>query len=245
MVMICLVFVGTHQDDTPLDDTIGDESDDGEGNLGDSTSKSHSVVQEEGEIVKTKRMKKKQPEVLSESQLQGELNQLLAEQSVDTTSKIEQLRFQPVNKSRLFIPLCRLVSLQAVRPALKGDITDLQAHFVRKGYMEGFGAFYVSLEDDEGNSANLTPAIESTWSAHWKTRNAEFEKLLLADPVLKVFSKKMFHVWDGNHRLQAWRPIIDMHHANELKWHYTVDCIILTVKGNLVTTLTALHEINW
>jgi hypothetical protein len=39
--------------------------------------------------------------------------------------------------------------------------------------------------------------------------NAAFEKELENDEDLKVFCGKMFMVWDGNHCLQAWLPIID------------------------------------
>jgi hypothetical protein len=52
-------------------------------------------------------------------------------------------------------------------------------------------------------------------------------------------------VWDGNHRLQAWLPIINNEHQNDPSWHYAVESIILIVKGDVVGMLTALHEVNW
>jgi len=38
---------------------------------------------------------------------------------------------------------------------------------------------------------------------------------LKEDDVLNKFVGKMFWVWDGNHRLQAWSFIIDKHHSEE------------------------------
>jgi hypothetical protein len=55
----------------------------------------------------------------------------------------------------------------------------------------------------------------------------------------------MFHVWDDNHRIQAWMPIINNDHLDDISWHYTVKSIILVVNGDVVSMLTALHEINW
>jgi hypothetical protein len=37
-------------------------------------------------------------------------------------------------------------------------------------------------------------------------------------------------VWDGNHHLQAWLPIINNEHKNDPTWHFVVESIILVVK---------------
>ena len=39
---------------------------------------------------------------------------------------------------------------------------------------------------------------------------------LKENDVLNKFVGKMFWVWDGNHRLQAWRSVIDKHHFGEV-----------------------------
>ena len=70
--------------------------------------------------------------------------------------------------------------------------------------------------------------------------NDAFEKILQTDEDLKVFSRKMFMVWDGNHRLQAWLPIINRDYTR----HYVVENIILDVKRDLATMLAVLHEVN-
>jgi hypothetical protein len=40
-------------------------------------------------------------------------------------------------------------------------------------------------------------------------------------------------------------PIINNDHLNDICWHYTVESIILVVNGDVVSMLTALHEVNW
>ena len=53
--------------------------------------------------------------------------------------------------------------------------------------MEGYGFFYVTLEDNHGYTNNVTPSVVAKWSTEWKEVNDEFEKKLLADDDLKVF----------------------------------------------------------
>lgn len=111
--------------------------------------------------------------------------------------------------------------------------------------MEGNGVFYVAVEDNEGRTFDITPHIVDSWSMHWQTVHEEFKRMLSADLVLKVFCGKMFHVWDGNHSLQAWLPIINIDHPDDIDWHYTVESNIVVVNGDVVSMLTALHEVNW
>ena len=80
------------------------------------------------------------------------------------------------------------------------------------------------------------------WSTEWKVVNEEFEKTLLADEDLKIFSNKMFMVWDGNHRLQAWMPSIEQFYIHDINWHF---CVILEPRGDVPSVIAALHEVNW
>ena len=52
-------------------------------------------------------------------------------------------------------------------------------------------------------------------------------------------------VWDGNHYLQAWLPIINNGHKNNPTWHFAVECIILVVNDDIAGMLTALPKVNW
>jgi hypothetical protein len=44
-----------------------------------------------------------------------------------------------------------------------------------------------------------------------------------------MFSGKMFMVWDGNHRLQAWLSIINDDHGQDQSWHFSMESIVLVV----------------
>ena len=54
----------------------------------------------------------------------------------------------------------------------------------------------------------------------------------------------MFWVWDGNHRLQAWRSVIDKHYSGEATWHISVDSILLNPSPDVAVLLTAMHDLN-
>jgi hypothetical protein len=185
------------------------------------------------------------PLPLSVNELELAIHGILKE-CVNTTSRLEKLRFQPRRKSKINIPLCRMVPFPVVRPFLKDDVMNLAAHFVACGYMEGNRVFYVALENNEGKTMNVIPDIMAlNWSNNWVKENVEFEEELNSDDDLRVFSGKMFMVWDGNHRLQAWLPIINNEHKNYPTWHFAVESIILVVNGDIVGILTTLHEVNW
>ena len=156
-------------------------------------------------------------ESLSERQLETEIHSILKNETVNTASRFEKLRFHPKRKSKINIPLCMMVSLPVVRLFLKNDVMNLASHFVSCGYMEGNGVFYVAIENDEGKTMEVTSAIMSTWSENWMKSNNEFEYFLKADADLRGFSNKIFFVWDGNHRLQVWLPIINKDHADDFE----------------------------
>lgn len=124
------------------------------------------------------------------------------------------------------IPLCRMISMQVVRPALANDILKLRGDFY-SGYHPGAAVFYVSVEGIDGSTIDVGPDIISTWDSHWKTVNDEFEKYLESKPKLHHLRGKMFHVWDGNHRLQAWYPYINEVHGANLSRHVCVTSWVL------------------
>ena len=183
------------------------------------------------------------PPLLTEEEVESEIHSILKKESSNTHSLLEKLIFQPKQKSRLRIPLCRMISLPIVRCSLQSDVRELASHFVQ-GYWEGRGVFYVSLEDKDGKMVDVTPATKESWSANWVLANDRFEEQLNADDDLKVFSGKMFMVWDGNHRLQAWLPIINREHAHDLDWHYAVESIVLVIKGEVASAIATLHHVN-
>ena len=140
---------------------------------------------------------------------------MLKKEQVNCYTCLEKMRLQPQSKSKISIPLCRMISLLIVQPFLKNDVLNLASHFVSCGYLEGNGVFYVSMEDNKGRTKAVTNESIATWSKNWTSVNAKFENLLQGDDDLHVFLGKMFMVWDGNHRLQAWLPIINNDHGHD------------------------------
>ncbi len=76
------------------------------------------------------------------------------------------------------------------------------------------------------------------------SENEKFESFLLVDPYLKSFFRRIFFVWDGNHRLQAWLLYINCLHDDEPSWHISVDSIVLDTFHGLIELLTAKIELN-
>jgi hypothetical protein len=54
----------------------------------------------------------------------------------------------------------------------------------------------------------------------------------------------MFHVWDGNHRLQAWFPYIERVYPLEADWHICVDNFVLDSKTGLIELFIMMTELN-
>lgn len=185
------------------------------------------------------------PIPLTRSEVNSKLHDLVGAATRNTASCLDALKWEPRAKCRLKIPLCRMISLPVVRPYLKSDVSHLASYFIASGYMEGNGFFYVACVDNNGHSTEVTNEIIEKWSPEWRLVNEEFERLLQADEDLCIFSNLMFMVWDGNHRLQAWMPLIDEFHKGDITWHYSVDSIILDPKGDVPAVVSVLHDVNW
>ena len=84
----------------------------------------------------------------------------------------------------------------------------------------------------------------SGWSPNWQRREWELERLIAKDKDLKVLSNRMFFVWDGNHRLQAWWKFISQTHPLDYNWHYAVRAMVFLTKNDVTSILTAMHDIN-
>ena len=168
---------------------------------------------------------------------------LRSAQKVNSTVVINNLRMQPPSKFRLHIPLCRLMSMPLVRPTMRSDVKRLEADFVH-GYREGDRVFYVSLASDTGDEKLVSPGDEDDWGPYWQQEHEEFESKVRGDPSLHVLSGHMFFVWDGNHRLLAWRNFIDRVHGEDRDWHLSVECIVLNVGDSTPLLLNAMHDIN-
>lgn len=164
----------------------------------------------------------------------------------DSYAVVEKLRRKPVEKSRLCIPLCRLQTMTVVRPALITDIKRLQNAFVY-GYRPMSAAMYVAPTNQKGEGLDVTAEIQATWNEHWRAENEKFERILEGDRELTSLCNKMFFVYDGNHRLLAWRDFIETQHKDEASWyseHGRPECLVLDVSKSRKLVLNAMHDIN-
>jgi len=168
---------------------------------------------------------------------------LRSTQKQNSTLVINNLRMQPATKFRLHIPLCRLLSMPLVRPTMLSDVKRLEAEFVH-GYRDGDRVFYVSLANETGDEKLVSPADEDAWGPFWQLEHEDFEAKVRNDPILDILSGHMFYVWDGNHRLLAWRQFVDRVHGGDRDWHLSVECIVLNVGESTPLLLNAMHDIN-
>jgi hypothetical protein len=98
------------------------------------------------------------------------------------------------------------------------DLTVMILPAFQTGCREEEKAFYVPPTSNKGEEERVT-SYESSWSDNWRKKNTTFEELLLSDSDLWSLLGRMFYVWDGNHRLQAWYPYIERVHPNDEDWH--------------------------
>jgi hypothetical protein len=159
---------------------------------------------------------------------------------------VDRMRPQSVSKAVFRIPLCRMIHMPMVRPTLRCDVLKLMGAF-RYGYKPHSGAMYVSVTDDEGQSRVVTQENVQQWNPCWIQENNAFENCLKSDPDLMGLSGSMFFVYDGNHRLLAWKEVIETLHAEDQHWvskNGNPECVVLDTVGGPGDILTAMHDIN-
>ncbi len=91
-----------------------------------------------------------------------------------------------------------MISLSVLCPIFKIDIRKME-HAFQISYRKGDKVFYVSFFNWKGrrNAKRSTCLL----GVDIGFENERFESFLLANLDLKLFSRCMFFVWDGNHRL--------------------------------------------
>ena len=164
----------------------------------------------------------------------------------DSFSVVEGMRIQPVEKSSMRIPLCRLIHMPLVRPTLRSDVTKLMAAF-QFGYRAGSATLYVSTANESGENRFISAKDKREWGELWNAENDKFESFLRADKDLMSLSGCMFFVYDGNHRLLAWKECIETDHKDDALWyekHGCPECVILDTTGGRGDVLNAMHDIN-
>lgn len=164
----------------------------------------------------------------------------------DTFSVVEGMRRMPTEKSSMRIPLCRMIHMPMVRPTLRSDVTKLMGAF-QFGYRSGSAAMYVSPTDENGEDRVVSAKDKREWGEYWSVENDKFEAFLRSDRDLKSLSGRMFYVYDGNHRLLAWKEYIESEHKDDELWyakHGCPECVVLDTTGGRGDILNAMHDIN-
>ena len=84
----------------------------------------------------------------------------------DSFSVVEDMRIQPVKKSSMRIPLCKLIHMPLVRPPLRSDVTKLMASF-QFGYRVGSATLYVSTTNESGDNQFISAKDKCEWGELW------------------------------------------------------------------------------
>lgn len=133
------------------------------------------------------------PPHLEDKDLKFSANKMRLLHKIDCIAVINRLCNIPIAKSRMNIPLCRLICCPLVRPIIEQDVQKLENEFV-KGYRDGDRVMYVSLYDMKDDASIVTEQDEFCSNHLWKGANDRFEATLLADPNLHQFRNKYFYV---------------------------------------------------
>ena len=152
---------------------------------------------------------------------------------IDFNFVINGLQILPLSKSRLSNPICRLEPLRLVRPILEFDVQSLENEFVN-GYKEDDRVLYVSIINHCGKNLCVTDDKLSFWDPIWQQLNDVFEQSLF---------RKIFWIWEGNHRV-ALRRLIDKVHTDEEKCHYSVECTCLNAIDVIGVFLDTINDVN-
>ena len=116
---------------------------------------------------------------------------VLIARKINTVDILESLKIASKDKSRLNIPICRMISRPIVRPALQTNVNKLEADFVH-GYHNWEKVFHVSVIDENEIFSYVTSEVFQSWSDNWNYVNEQFELSLQADVNLHKFSGKVF-----------------------------------------------------
>lgn len=92
---------------------------------------------------------------------------VLGAKKINTVDILESLKFLPKDKSRLNIPLCRMISRPIVRRALQTDVNKLKIDFVHS-YRNWEKKIHFSITDEDGNFSFVILEVSQFWSDNWK-----------------------------------------------------------------------------
>jgi hypothetical protein len=84
-----------------------------------------------------------------------------------------------------------------------------------------------------------------SWKSKWRFVNDKFEAFLGTKPTFSHLKGKLFHVWGGNHRLEAWLLHISQVHPNDETWHVCPTTWVVNAKTrNKMRLKTLMDSVN-
>ena len=90
----------------------------------------------------------------------------------------------------LVVPLCHMVPILIVCPALNSDITKLEVDFFN-GYYDGDHVFYMSATNSKGDFQFVNDEVRASWSPNWTQTSHLFEFQLDSNPSFTSYKNKM------------------------------------------------------
>ena len=105
----------------------------------------------------------------------------------------------------------------------------------------------MSITNESGDNRFNPAKDKREYGELWGAENDKFESFLRADKDLMSLSGCMFFVYDGNHRLFAWKECIESDHKDDALWyekHGCPECVVLDTTDGRGDVLNAMHDIN-
>ncbi len=155
---------------------------------------------------------------------------------------LDKHKMVPRNKARMAILMCQMMSMPIIHLALKIDILKMEKAFqtcYREGYNFSF-MFYLSIGRARGIPS--TTCLLGINIGYLRMRDLSLSCLSILTSSLSPCT--CFFVWDGNHKLQAWVPYINLLHNDEPSQYISIDCIVLDIFHGLVEPLIAMTKFN-
>ena len=141
------------------------------------------------------------------------------------------------------IPLCRLMTMEAVRNLQVDSVEKLKVGFEASGYVPKLSEFHIT-EFNEHGQCHTVDEFMADWDPIWTRLNEDFEKECDSIPEFGILKNKMFWIFDGNHRFSAWSQIAKKHPESHM-YHPCVRFSLLDARKNGFKMIEqAMHQLN-
>ncbi len=148
---------------------------------------------------------------------------------------------KPRNPPR--IPLCRLMTMEAVRNLQVDSVEKLKVGFEGSGYVPKLSEFHITEFNEQGRSHTIDE-FKADWDPIWTQLNEDFERECEAVEEFRVLKNKMFWIFDGNHRYTAWSRVAKEHPESHM-YHPCVRFSLLDAqKTGFKRIEQAMHALN-